>query len=826
MRVFCKPRESTRIIIIVRELICDFERPSSLQDVLDPDAVLDDDERAAFTLEAHTWSLLQALYSLRTSPPSTASLAESYYTPPLTLVQHAVASSPALSELSVVRDWLHSSAYSNLHPAEIRKGYHPYTRAKLKQAIRTGTTSTNPNISKLVSSLDPDATNRLSGQQRKVLDTEDATYEHAFLRSLYEYVRVGELDQAIDMCRQSDFSWRAASLSGGKLYQNDILARYALSANSETGLTPIQDMELDPDSRQRQGNLRRKLWKAMCRSMSSASHLDPYERALYAAVAGQIDPILPVCSTWEDHVWARVNGLLESEIDAILARAERDESNYFLSTFSGTSRQDDNQNNATSKPKSIPNSLKDIFDNLLKDQKVAMDARSPFHVAQAWLILDRAPDLLTSFVTRLERQQASESDALSEPQLAQLLRFFAHLVLFLRLIASQSESSLEEGATPLQPLPADASAAVLVAYVRVLQAHGKPPSLVAFYSSALDPSQAIECYASYLVSEFPATATIGGQEASERSARKQALVLAEENGIDLPAVARRAVDLTIADTLADHPDYDAIQASFGLLGPSSDSADGANRHQELVRSVEWLTFSVATYQDALIHANAMMRYFLCAGHPATARRIIYHIPPDLLPSSAQANYDIADEEVVKDNVNEYLDYISFFDVLQLHTQFSEVWAHRPPASARATERLQYTEALRTTVDAFYDAVIELLTAEWLVLPSDSDKRQDLPSQRRSLELSRIRTAYIPELVLRLHHALVDSGTGFLPQNIQRALNLANIVADERYRLYVEFMGDGHSAAKTQNRLKEYLSLVRDASLAALAISNDPFRIVQ
>lgn len=62
----------------------------------------------------------------------------------------------------------------------------------------------------------------------------------------------------------------------------------------------------------------------------------------------------------------------------------------------------------------------------------------------------------------------------------------------------------------------------------------------------------------------------------------------------------------------------------------------------------------------------------------------------------------------------------------------------------------------------------------------------------------------------------------LSRNIQKALDLVNVIADERHRLYVEFMGDGHSTGQTENRLKEYLGLVREASLAALATSNDPF----
>lgn len=81
------------------------------------------------------------------------------------------------------------------------------------------------------------------------------------LRSLYEYVRAGELDLAIDMCRQSDQSWRAASLSGGKLWWDPALAP------SEEGYDEIEMVE--KEEKRIQGNANRKLWKTMCRKLAA-----------------------------------------------------------------------------------------------------------------------------------------------------------------------------------------------------------------------------------------------------------------------------------------------------------------------------------------------------------------------------------------------------------------------------------------------------------------------------------------------------------------------------------------------------------------------------
>lgn len=385
-------------------------------------AAQDDDLDPSFReLEQHTWALLQALYTERTASPSLTSSTLSsntdpfYYTPPLTLVQSAIAASPALSELSVVKDWLHSTAYSRLHPAEVRKGYLTYTKNKLKQALRTGN---KDQLGNLVDTLDPDATNRKDSQgKRKTLDPEDAGYEKALLRTLWEYVRVGELDQALDMCRQSDASWRAASLSGGKLYSNDTLlrARAAVAANEG-----IESMDIpastaaSTDGKLVQGNIRRKLWKSTCRAIAESEHVYSYERALYGAISGQTKSVLPVCETWEDYLWVHVNSLLEQEIDNILERNAN--TNYFLSSSSAASEEisaspTSEKEQEQKQHKSVPQALQNIFNSLLAEPKLRLDARSPFHVAQSWIILNKTNDLLNTFVTKLEEN----AESLDEP---------------------------------------------------------------------------------------------------------------------------------------------------------------------------------------------------------------------------------------------------------------------------------------------------------------------------------------------------------------------------------------------------------------------------
>ena len=68
-------------------------------------------------------------------------------------------SSPLLSELIVVREWLHDTAPQPQHP-EATTGYWKFTKHSIMQALRTGSAYRDG----LVREMDPDAMNRGDGR--------------------------------------------------------------------------------------------------------------------------------------------------------------------------------------------------------------------------------------------------------------------------------------------------------------------------------------------------------------------------------------------------------------------------------------------------------------------------------------------------------------------------------------------------------------------------------------------------------------------------------------------------------------------------------------
>ena len=292
------------------------------------------------------------------------------------------------ADFQALRDWL-TSLPSSLQPAEIRRGYLPYTKNKLKHVARSGTSKAPAS---LVRSLDPDAVLRSDSGSAKTLEAEDVAYEKALLRSLFGYIRSGALDLAIDMCRQSDQSWRAASLAGAQPY----LDRVVVPTEDEDDDESMANVRL-PSS----GNVNRRLWKAMARKLASNVALSPYERALYGALSGDVASVLPVCETWEDQLWAHASALLEDHLERGLVTS-RD--GRFWTQAVAVGADASTASAGSSHAASVRDGLAEIFRRLDASERPSVRDASAniFHFAQRHLALGTVPELLDTFAARIQ----------------------------------------------------------------------------------------------------------------------------------------------------------------------------------------------------------------------------------------------------------------------------------------------------------------------------------------------------------------------------------------------------------------------------------------
>lgn len=787
------------------------------------DQNLEDDDRAAWELEQSTWRLIHMLTSERLHRIGRKSQAPTEeqdkhaiqaYETPLAAIQSIFEKDEHLNELRIIREWLQETLIPR-HIVEVRKGYLAFTknrvRAEKRASVGGGPTSGDGrklafgsaasssfaprNRGKAVKNLDPDAVSRGEGG----LELEDATYEKALLRTLFEYARAGRLDAAFDLCHQIDQSWRAATLRGAMLYHDP-------AVNAEP-----QDVDRVV------GNRNRTLWKSACRKLSANPNLDEYERALYGSLAGELQSVIHVSQSWEELLWAHVNAKLEAAVDLKL-----DERHSWWSQESNPDLFDEGEHGAVqvlqgaiasiptpapqagnaSKSEIKVGSLHGVFDKLSQTQahSIHLQANNPYRLVQRSIISNNLPDLFNRFADNLGDMQT----ALEPATFARLLRFFAHLILYLRLLSIS--------------LPDFACNAILSCYVQVLEAVGEV-NLVAMYASSLEPQSATRSYANFLRSM---------DVNSSREAKANALRQAEQHDLDLTAVARCTVEMTFDELFpsiaSEFDESSGLGGALKALGGSKKldtirfdvRLDG--NEEALVKAIDWLTFDPTTYAEAITQSNALTRLFLSTGRLHAAKVLRERMPNEVL--SSMDSLDLSMGQSI-----ERAGWDTFFTALEAHVAYKHFWTTRPADAAASgartadgmskLERLNWVKALSQVVEQARDLDLVLLERDWLKIPLDTSGG-GLETERRSRELFDIRQAYIPEIVFRLHDMLVESSS-VVPINLNMALHLAEIVADERHKVYLEFI------RSNANLLQDYMLRVREASLLLLNNGGDVFQ---
>ena len=184
--------------------------------------------------------LIQPFQCPKTEPPPQPSahalLASNPYVPTSALAQATMAASRRLSELVVVREWLHETAPRPPRP-DTSTGYWCFTKQRVTQGHWTG--NTGRAAENVVREMDPDTVVReaeighsLAGDDavrsgfnlRRVLGLISPpfcyhqSYDKALSHTLFACVRAGNIDGVGKLCRDAHQPWRAASIRGSLLF--------------------------------------------------------------------------------------------------------------------------------------------------------------------------------------------------------------------------------------------------------------------------------------------------------------------------------------------------------------------------------------------------------------------------------------------------------------------------------------------------------------------------------------------------------------------------------------------------------------------------------
>ena len=424
------------------------------------------------TNERNTWRLMGKLYNDRLV---TALKDNSDLLPPVKnserqVVERLFQANADIRQTWIVVEWLERNAKSQEEEV-LTNQMQLFTEGGVTwenslSALQRGVGGPN-----MVTELDPDAPGR-TGRQLHSLDQEEET---RLIKTLFGCVRCGLLEDGQDLCIRVGQAWRAATLEGWKLFHDP---NYQSGTGGEGDKLPVE------------GNKHRDVWKAVAWRMTEDSSLPQHERAVYAALCGNLSQLTPACTSWEDLLWAgakcAVDVMVETEIrEKFLEKQFEPLPAPYWNT---------------------PVSLAKVFSEIAGRGGIVMrEANNPYHVIQKYLILDDWPGLVRQMVGWLRTD--------IDPH---LLRLLAHLVLAHRALGVNGEAGAEDE--------------ILTWFTKFLMSQDKA-GLVPWYVSRLPETQH-----SPLLSEYLAAVTSSQDQ-------QQSLYLGREAGLHMERIVVAAVTL-------------------------------------------------------------------------------------------------------------------------------------------------------------------------------------------------------------------------------------------------------------------------------------------
>ncbi|XP_077355682.1 nuclear pore complex protein Nup107 [Festucalex cinctus] len=701
--------------------------------------------------ESHTWRLISSLYRDRVQLALEDDMMLDMPIPnesEKVVVEQLFQCDAVVRQSQLVVDWLESIAKDQMEDFSDNIEYYAKsvcwenTQHILKLKLESGKVSTVP----LVTELDPDAPFR---QKRPLADL-DQEDDVRLLKNLFSLIRAGMTEEAQRLCTRCGQAWRAATLEGWKLYHDP---------NINSGSAELRPVE---------GNPQRGIWKSCTWRMAEEEQINRYERAIYASLSGNLKPVLAVCESWEDCVWAylrvMVDTLVEKHLMSLgMAHQEME-----------TLPQEYLEANWT---------MEKVFEELQasESKRVLEEMQEHYHVIQKFVILGDLDGLLEEFGDWLVASTALPSH---------LLRFMSHLLLFFRSMGL----SLKE----------DVCVDVLKAYVNLL-IRDQQTDLVASYVSQLPADLATTQYAAFL------------ETVSKPELRPRCLQLATEAGLDVAAVTKLVVE-----TVRERDDTEFVPHSQSL------ETGTTLEDQKMIDVIDWLLFDSAHRAEALKQSNAIMRRFLALEKHDAAKAVFSKVPADFLREicSDWLGFNHMSPLPAEDQ-NAIREHLCIRAYLEAHEAFIDWFSHSSAVPQKPTPapEVKFTEQVANEMrEKEYQAALSAWSGRLDVLTQDVKERiynvllfvnggwmvdnvQDSEQgAERSRQMSALRSLCLPLLSFLLLSVLQSSSRH------QEALQLADIISSDRYGLYQVF---------SKEELRRFLQKLRESSLALLDQGLDP-----
>lgn len=364
--------------------------------------------------------------------------------------------------------------------------------------------------------------------------------------------------------------------------------------------------------------------------MAENNRMNEYTRAYLGVFCGHLDALKAIMSTsWFDLLWAYLKVQIDIRVETELRQTS--------------------PKSYIEMPKKYWNNkmtIEEIFNELSTRENIRDVAEDKMTIIRKYLILDDVPELMRNINCWLDDLKND----------GQMLRFLAHIVLFMRQIDRQHE---QQG---------DIGNKVIKTYVEYLMKESTEPTLVAFYTSAVPPAMQIDLYARFL------------EQIEQIDDRKLALEEAYSNRLDVHKIVSHMVQtVCLAQT---------TESTKQLTGTIS------TLDEKKISALEWLTFHSDQYSELLWFANALIRNFLGENKIESIRKIFKIIPQNVV-QRVQGSYGSKDyiPAKVECSIFEHACYLLYVDALDSYNDWLRQYHSKPKEPETMNPNAPFTERM-------------------------------------------------------------------------------------------------------------------------------------
>ncbi|KAF5276258.1 hypothetical protein FQA39_LY06607 [Lamprigera yunnana] len=701
--------------------------------------------------ERNTWRLLFVMYQDRMISSNNDDEEMSYGTSEKLCIANLFKTDSLVRETQVVIDWLEYSAAEKdneaLHFSDFSFGWE-----NTIHQILSAQSIVFESTKSTVTNLHPDAKIR----EEKPLHDLDMEDEKRLCRQVFQLIRCGKLDKAQELCINCGHAWRAALYEGWRLWHNPNII-----ANEHT---PMENSDDEEKGKQEDAD-----GKIPSNSFS-VDAIQPTEgnetRDLWKIASHKY------CEKDSLNIYEKASlGAFCGNLKSLLRVAENWEDYLwaYLRVLIDIRVESEIRDNIIKEYRPLEDeywaqriSLNEVFERLevAGNSKVRSEAQTEVRIVQMYIILDDIPKLTEIISKWLDSSHLG----------AHFLRFLSHLLLFFEQIGQINNRDITEK--------------VLESYIACL-AEMNETRLVAFYVSKLGVTRQVEVYATYL------------ERILEYAERKEALSFADASGLKVEVVAKQVVQ-NIRSRPHEVDEFGDLQQKL------------TNNDLLKVSAIEWLLIYNSTKVDAVEQCNALIFTFLTLKNLDAAQLAFNKIPSTLVN-------EILSEGELDSNINqiikEHLSYKAYLDAQEAFSEWYKQCKSKPISPGEISENAHFTEKV---AHQHRESQFKADTERWKLTTSHAAKTAKCKLYNVLLfpeggwlsgakDCEFLRSTCIPEMVVLLCSVLKESN------NYEESVQLADVVASEKYGLYKEFSKD---------KLKEFVRELCDSSVALLNNKKD------